>query len=255
VLTPRARLVALSRVLRDDAAVARRSAAFVWDLPGGRDDIVEVVSPHRLRVQRDRVVAHESRNLRDVDRTEVDGIRVTTVPRTLLDLGAVCSEAVLEMAVDRALRRELTTLDALQEVVTALAKRGRRGAGVLRRIVAARDPRQAPTESEMETMLRRVLRSHGLPDPVPQFVIREGNRFVARVDFAYPEQRIAIEYDSVEHHTGTAAHIRDSARRLEIEGLRWHVIVATLQDVRNGGELLARAIRARSDVEFMRRSA
>ena len=107
----------------------------------------------------------------------------------------------------------------------------------------------------METMLRRVLRSHGLPDPVPQFVIRDGNCFVARVDFAYPEQRIAIEYDSVEHHTGTAAHIRDSARRLRIEGLRWHVIVATVQDVRNGGELLVRAIRARSDVEIVRRSA
>jgi very-short-patch-repair endonuclease len=254
-LTPMGRLAAVSRVIRSDAGVSHRSAALVFDLPGSRNDIVEVSSPRRLRVQRTGVVAHESRKLRDVDLTIVNGIRVTTVARTILDLGAVCSSTVVEMAVDRALRRGLTSLAQLQQLLSEIGKRGRPGVAALRNAVDTRDPRQAPTESEMETRLRGVLRGHDLPDPVPQYVIRDGNRFVARVDFAYPEHRIAIEYDSLEHHVGTHAHIRDNARRLQIEALRWSVLVATVEDVRSGGDLLAAAVRARIDAASPRRSA
>jgi very-short-patch-repair endonuclease len=258
------RLAAVCRVIRPDAAVSHRSAAVLWALPGARDDIVEISSPHRKRARHTGVVGHESRQLHDCDRTVVDGIRVTTVARTLVDLGAVCSDAVVEMALDRALRRKLTTFAEVQARLDAIGKRGRPGVGVLRKILDARDPRHAPSESEMETMLRRVLRRHGLPAPVPQYVIRDGDHFVARVDFAYPDHRIVIEYDSLEHHVGTGAHVRDSARRLQIEALDWSVVVATVGDVRNGGDLLVRAIRAvrarrarriRSDAEFPRLSA
>jgi very-short-patch-repair endonuclease len=259
ILSTRGRLAAICRVVRFDAAVSHRSAALIWDLPGARDDVVEITSRHRLRAQRRGIVGHESRALREVDRTEEDGIRVTTAARTVLDLGAVCGSAVVEMALDRALRRKLTTFAEMQELLAAVGKRGRAGVGVLRKILDARDPDQAPTESEMETMLRRVLRRHGLPDPVPQYVIRDRGGFVARVDFAYPAQRIAIEYDSLEHHLGTRAHLRDNARRLRIEACHWAVVVATVADVRNGGELLVRAIRARgrarSDVGIPRLNA
>jgi hypothetical protein len=255
IVTPWGRLVAVTRVIRSDAGVSHRAAAFVHGLPGGRTDLVEVSSPQKKRVQRAGVIAHESKKLRAVDLTEVDGIRVTTVARTLLDLGAVCSPDVVEMAVDRALHRKLTTIRELQQLLAAIGERGRSGAGVLRGVVTARDPKQAPTESTMETMLRRVLRAHGLPDPVPQYVIRDRGVFVARVDFAYPEHRIAIEYDSLEHHVGTRAHLRDNARRLRIESERWHVVVATVDDVRSGGDLLARALRAQFDPGFVRRSA
>jgi hypothetical protein len=49
----------------------------------------------------------------------------------------------------------------------------------------------------METLLARALRQNGLPAPVPQFEIFDQGRFVARVDFAYPDERIVIEYDSL----------------------------------------------------------
>ena len=47
--------------------------------------------------------------------------------------------------------------------------------------------------------------SSRLPMPVFQYEVRHDGRFVARVDAAYPEQRIAIEYDSYEYHLGTVA--------------------------------------------------
>jgi hypothetical protein len=48
-------------------------------------------------------------------------------------------------------------------------------------------------------------------------VIRHEGRFIARVDAAYPELRIAIEFDSYEHHTGKLA-VRDTDRRNQLLG-------------------------------------
>jgi very-short-patch-repair endonuclease len=249
------KLLAACRAGGPDARASHRSAAWLWDLPGGSVDLVEITCVRWRRAQQSGLVVHETKPSRPIDRTALDGMPVTTVARTLLDLGAVLTPSVVEMAVERALRREQVTLAELEAIVRALGRRGRNGAGVLRQLLAARIPRSSPTESDMETRLRRVLVRHGLPAPTPQYVIRDGARFVARVDFAYPDQRIAIEYDSLDHHTGRRAHIRDNARRNEIVSLDWALIVATVEDVRSGGDALARAIYSRFGVRNVRRSA
>jgi hypothetical protein len=254
-LSSRGALAAACLASGPDSVVSHRSAALLWDLPGARDDIVEITGVRGSRSRHSGLLVHESKMLRSDDRTVRDRVPTTTAARTLVDLGAVCSPAVVEMALDRALRRELTSLGELRDLLDAVGKRGRAGVGTLRALVDGRDPRSAPTESEMETLLRRVLRRHGLPEPVPQYVIRDGARFVARVDFAYPDRRIAVEYDSLDHHMGRRAHIRDNARRNQIVALDWALVVATVEDVRRGGDALARAIHSRFGVEFRRRSA
>jgi very-short-patch-repair endonuclease len=81
---------------------------------------------------------------------------------------------------------------------------------------------------------------------VHQFVVRdELGGFVARVDLAYPGWMIVIEYDNVEHHTGTTAHIRDSARRDAIGDHGYAVLTATVADLRDRGERLAGLIKRR----------
>jgi hypothetical protein len=67
---------------------------------------------------------------------------------------------------------------------------------------------------------------------------------VARVDAAYPQWRIAVEYQSDEYHSGRLASQRDNDRRLRIIAAGWFPIEAMLPDVRNGGARLAAAIRA-----------
>ena len=86
----------------------------------------------------------------------------------------------------------------------------------------------------------------GLPAPQHQFVVRNvSGAFVARVDLAYPEWMVVIEYDSVEHHIGTTAHIRDSVRRDAIGDLGYTVITATSADLKDRGERVARSVRRR----------
>jgi hypothetical protein len=248
--TWRSALVAACCAGGELAAASHRSAAKLWGLAGGREGQLEISCPRWRRSQHRGLLVHETKLTRDVDFTAIDGIPVTSVARTLLDLGAVCRSTVVEMALDGALRRDLVSLSELRTTVDELARRGRDGCGILRGILADRSPENAVPESEPETRLRRVLIDHGLPVPVPQFVVRDHGRFVARVDFAYPDERIAIEYDSYEHHTGKLALVRDSARRNQLTAIDWSVVTATMDDLRSGGDALCVTIRSRLGVKL-----
>ena len=54
-------------------------------------------------------------------------------------------------------------------------------------------------ESQQETRVRLLIGRSRLPAPVAQFRILVEGRFVARVDFAWPEHKVALEYDGLWH--------------------------------------------------------
>ena len=106
---------------------------------------------------------------------------------------------------------------------------------MLRGLLAERDSNYVPTESEREQMLLRVLREHGLPEPERQFSIYDdAGQFLARPDLVYRDLKIAMEYDSYQHHVGKDALVRDSRRRNATTAIGWVTLVATAEDVRHG---------------------
>ena len=225
------------------AAVSHRSAAALHGLPGGRRNIVELTCPRWRRARHDGLHVHETNVVEAVDLIYVDSIPVSTPERTLLDLGAVCHPSVVEMAVDAAENRGLVTVSGLRRTLQRLGRPGRNGAGVLRRILTQQYGRPAVPESEMETMLFQVLRRHGLPEPIPQYEVRDARGgLVARVDAAYPDLRIAIEYDSVKHHSGKHKLLADSARRNRLWAAEWLPLTATYPELRDGGARVCSAI-------------
>jgi very-short-patch-repair endonuclease len=196
----------------------------------------------------DGLVVHETKLLRLEDIEAIDGIPVTTIEQTLLGLAAVVHPTVVEMALDRALHRKLTTRHRLDEFVRAKGARGRNGVGVLRGLLLQHDPLAGVPESPMETRMKQLLRRHGLPAPAFQYVIRHRGEFVARVDAAYPDLRIAIEYDSYEHHTGKQAIVRDNDRRNRLRNIEWDLVTFTAVDIASdGGEAMKALKKARSD--------
>ena len=225
------------------AGASHRSAAELWEVPGRSSAQHELLCLRWRRPRRAGLIVHETKLLRPWDITVVDAVPVTTIERTLLDLGAVVLPSVVERAVEDGLRRQLTTLDQLAETVERLGRRGRNGAGVLREIVEGRVTLRTITESDMEMRMLQILRRNGLPEPLTQYEIWHEGRFVARVDAAYPQWRIALEYDSYAHHTGTMNHDRDGARRNALVGARWWPITVTWADLKNGGMALCREIR------------
>lgn len=225
------------------AVASHRSAAELWELPGRDGRAIELTCPRRRRARHDGVIVHESRVLEIVDHTCLDGIPVTTAARTIFDLISVRGSSTVDLAIDSALRRGLVSLDELASTLARLTRRGRAGVAAFRELLDQRSS-LAETESEGEQRLLRLIVRLGLPRPVTQYEIRDDDgHVVARVDFAYPDLKIAIEYDSYAHHVGKAALVRDGARRNAIVSLGWLPITATAADLRDGGRRLAVDVR------------
>src|SRR5262249_21640262 len=151
---------------------SHRSATSVYELPGGDPHLHELLCPRWRRAHWPTLVVHETLALGPEDVTVVDGIPATTVARTLPALGAVPRPQPVERAGAPAIGRELTPIEDLAATVERLGRKGRRGVGVLRQILAVRAPDRAVTESDMEMRLLQVLRAHGLPEPVTQYEVR-----------------------------------------------------------------------------------
>jgi very-short-patch-repair endonuclease len=95
---------------------------------------------------------------------------------------------------------------------------GARGVRGLDEVVGLADPR---AESPPETRLRLMLRSAGLAVPEVQYRVEDEHGFVVtRVDLAYPEAKLAIEYDGSTHFDRGRA-LRDRDGDLELGDLGW----------------------------------
>ena len=122
-----------------------------------------------------------------------------------------------------------------------MTKRSYHGRGS-RQALRAVELADARAESQPESVLRVVLALAGLP-PVPQFVVRgPGGVFLARVDLAYPELRVAVEYDGA-WHAEDGQFARDRRRLNLLTAAGWSVLHVTAADLRDPA-LLVQRVRA-----------
>lgn len=129
----------------------------------------------------------------------------------------------------------------IQDVERRLLEWGRfPGCGRIRRAL----PRaRGGVESPKETQTRLLIVGAGLPEPVVQFEVVGDGRFVARTDLAYPEKRIAIEYEGDGHRTSRDQWRRDVQRQRELEDRGWILIRVTQLDLAEDGEALLSRLR------------
>jgi hypothetical protein len=134
--------------------------------------------------------------------------------------------ADLVAALDVVVRDDPAALDRVRRELAR--SRSRRGVALARAAVGLHDPL---SESAQESRLRVVLTLAGLPPGAVQLVLRDAaDRFVARVDLAYPAARVVVEYDG-DHHRQPAQWRADLERRRRIESLGWRVVVVTARDL------------------------
>ena len=118
----------------------------------------------------------------------------------------------------------------------------------MRRIHEERQPGYEPGGSAPEVRVARLLMRAGLPQPVPQLRLKVDGKS-RRLDLAYPELKIAIEYDGWEYHSQRSAFDADRVRGNELEIVGWTVLrfTSTSSDdviVRTVAAALARAARS-----------
>jgi len=101
-----------------------------------------------------------------------------------------------------------------------------------------------PAESRLEVKVARLIRASALPLPERQFEVRAGVRRY-RLDFAWPQRRVALEADGRRTHSDAAAFQRDRNRWSALAARGWLVLFATWADVtRRPGDLVAQVATA-----------
>jgi len=221
------------------AVASHATAAAAWDLrpePGLVRHVT--VLPGNGSRSRSGIIVHRTR-LTASDITRHDGFRVTTVARSLVDLGDVARAEQVRRAFIRA--DQLRLLD-VEEIDAALERAGRRrGPAILRGLLRAYDPRWQATRSGLELRMLDIVRDHGLPQP-------EVNTWVAgrwEADLLWADQRLIVEVDGAGVHGTQGARGRDAVRDSALRRLGYrvmHVTEAELASSAGVGRRVGRAL-------------
>lgn len=183
-------------------------------------------STSRTRRPRTGIVVHRTRGLDRVDRTTIDGIGVTSLHRTLVDLAEVLTDRSLARAVHEAEVRRLFDLRQLADAQARVP--GRRGRHRLRRICSDYAPPPV-TRSEAERLFQELLAEAGLPQPRTN-----ATRAGYELDCFWPAERLNVEVDGAAAHDTTKGFHADRRRdrALQREGIK--VVRVTAKDLATG---------------------
>jgi hypothetical protein len=208
------------------AALSHRSAARLHGLRNYGYVRIEVTVPKRSASSHSGVAVHRSTTLTEADVTVVENIPVTTVARTLFDLGELLTPRELERAFDQA---EIMHLLDLNEINDQLARNPTRPAAkAVRHVLNTHYIGSTPTENDFEDAFLVLTRSLGLPDPTPQFYndLGDGEPPI-RADFAWPDLKIVVEADGRRTHGTQQAFESDRRRDQRLIAAGWTVIRTT----------------------------
>lgn len=237
----RARIAALTL----GGLVSHEAAASLHGIDGFRRAKLEitVAKDRRPRTSPERI--RRSTQFHLADAVVLEGLPTTGLTRTVLDLAAVMSYARFERAVDAVLRQEMCDWLDLYQVLAVHSVQGRNGCGPLRRLLDTRYGDEAIPDSAWNRMVGQLLEHHGLPTPVYEHEIHDQRgQFIARVDLAFPQQRLAIELDSVRWHLNRESFEKDPRRKNKLALQGWTVLTFTWSDYTDQPWALVASVRS-----------
>jgi hypothetical protein len=162
-----------------------------------------------------------------------NGIPVTTAEATAVRLAGSLPGDDAVCAVDQLIATGVVDLEPIRRLA---AKSRGPGSARARAVCALAD---GLAGSPQETRLRLLIGRSHLPAPIAQYRVLTRDRFVARVDFAWPDRKVALEYDGLWHaEPGQFARDRQRLNRLRAAG--WQVVFVTAADLHRPDELVAR---------------
>ncbi|MEN3299241.1 hypothetical protein [Pseudonocardia sp.] len=226
-LRARAAAMALPRgvVITGRSAAAVRGAAICWP-----EDPVHVAVPLGMRVdRRTGLLVRRSDLTRDEFAPWEAGLLASPL-RMCLDLlvGRPLPDAVADL--DQVLRRRLVDRQALTAMLRNRSDNG---------IVVARQAEALAigcSDSVPESQMRVHLVLAGL-EPVPQHWIEVGGERIALVDLAFPERKLAVEYDGAWRNNEMWALNHDRTRLNQVQAAGWRVVFVTAQLLRTPTEM------------------
>lgn len=216
------------------AALSHRSAAAVWDLlpSPAKLDVTTTAESRSTKTIR----VHRSRTLHPADITAHDGLPVTTLARTLVDLAATLTPHRLERVVHRAEHLRLLDTHSLDE---QLARAHGRRTTALRRAIehlATNDP--DITRFELEERFLTLMLSAGFPRPRTNATVGP-----YEVDFLWPDHHLIVETDGAATHATPTAFEEDRRRDAVLTAMGFTTLRFTWRQVVHEPRSVIRALR------------
>jgi very-short-patch-repair endonuclease len=234
--------VCLSRI---EAVISHSSAAAYWSIRRAPKDRVDVTVPYDVRLPGISAVVHYSNLLPDHHVVEtVDGMRVTSVARTVFDLGGVLDTQSHLSLIEDVRNKGLCTDAELGEVYEELCGQGRRGSAAWAHVAMVTERTTRPVMSELELELQEALVAAGLPAAVQQHPVALPSGRIAYLDLAYLDCRLDIEIDHSSWHGTTSAVERDKARDNGLAILGWERLRYTERNLARAKRVCVSQIRS-----------
>lgn len=235
------RCLAAKRLLPQHARVADRCLLWLLGvdvLPPG-PPVLEVVVPRGAVVPQRAEVRARTADVPVRDKVLVgpDALRCLRPVRAAADLLRRLPFAEAVVVADAVQHAGLADAAALHEELVHHA--GLRGVRQAHQALRLSDPR---AESPPESRLRLAFVQAGLR-PVPQYDVVHNGRWIARVDLAFPELTLAIEYDGRAVHEREDVFVRDRQRQNDLVRAGWTVLRFTAADLRWGAAAALQQVR------------
>lgn len=232
-----ARWIAAVRASGAGAVLSHRSAGELWRVVPLRGLRPEVTRPRKHKA-RSGVLAHQA-SIPPDEVDEIEGIPITSVFRTIFDLAAVAQKREVERAFHEAEVRRLT--DRVSLPMLLQRHPGRRGAAVIRELLADRRP-TGITRNDFEERFVAFLDAHGLPRPLLNGTLPLRGRLLSP-DCMWPRERLLAELDSREVHDTDRAFEGDRKRDRELLAEGWRSTRVTWRQLRDEPEAVAADLR------------
>jgi hypothetical protein len=203
--------------------LATAAAAYGFDTEGVAD--LHVVNParHQLR-NSDGLVVHRREG---APFTVIDGRPATAPEWTAVEVARALRSPRMLATLDAALRSG--TCDRRGLVGAATHQAGRRGIVRVRELISIA---VSDAESPMESEARLMMIDGGLPAPVLQYDVVDRSGRTWRLDFAWPDRRVAVEFDGFDWHSDPDSLRRDRQKRAALQEMGWSVTSIVSDDVR-----------------------
>jgi Protein of unknown function (DUF559) len=228
------------------AVLSHRSAARLWGLRGGGTSRIDVTAPRSI-TPKPGIRLHRPLSLDALDTTTADGIPITSVAQTLLDVAAPAMRVDIGRVLHEASVQGL--LD-MREVWAVLA-RSPSAPGAPRLDRASREEHPF-TRSGLERAALSLFRSSSVPEPECNAWVSDGEKLV-EVDFLWRRARLIVEVDGSRYHSTRWRRRQDAAKSAALRAHGWKVLRFCDVDVAGSPSRVAAAIAAATSIRGPRK--
>ena len=222
----------------DGAVLSHRAAGQLWQMLSWNGVFVDITRSRNFRT-RPGIAAHRSTLPAD-ERGIVDGIPVTSVPRTILDLAGVLDRRRLERALNEIEVQGITDALSLPDLLARYPRRP--GSALLRAVLADLAAGRGATVNEFEALFAGLITTHDLPIPRFNADLSVRGRLI-RPDAIWDRERVIVELDGRAVHGTALAFETDRERDRLLLADDWRVVRVTWRQLRDDPARIATDLR------------